>query len=717
MTAIPLSLTAEPTITPRTPADPAKWIAVDEAAERLDVSPGQLRRRCQQQLQHQDLAIRALRERDGSICWHVARHYDRRLKDSFAEALHRTPTLEGFTRAQIEQGRQRAACVEALKEARSTWRGDQKTWLPTLVQQLRKKHPELTISERSLRRWYRLYRTPSDLPKLIDRRGGNQKGEADPAAWDYFRSIFLDEREPTLLSCWQRSKEYARAEGLTWCSYDQCRKKLDEKVPPDLRAQFRSPKTWRDSFSPYVEMHPEHFAAGECWIGDHAQLDVWCHFNGKLIRPWLTAWMDWRTRRLVGWVLSESPNSSTILAALRVGLLDETNLGSPDQVCIDNGKDYASYCLTGQTKAERKQVQRTVDRFRVDETQAGGIFNQLGIEAHFSIPRNPKGKGRLERWFKVVHGNFDSTFASYTGSSPETRPETLAAILKRQDKVPTFDHLRERLADFITGHNANADHQREDMKGLSPDQALARWAKRRRKMADPAALDELLQHWERPVSVGRNGVAIKPRGYRLTYGQHDPQLAALKRTGRKVRVAYDPADLRTVKVYDEQWRFICEVGMNGGVSAGKPVTGEHVKEMLREQRRYKATKRDMRRHYQHEYLSSEELLAQQAERPEQAPADLPLNIVRTVLDGQSEAVQSDRQRKNAVAEGDDGEAIDLLDFAGPFTREAGAEDMQRGHPLDEFKHLLRSAQAEADEDGRDLLDELDGLDGGKAGVA
>src|SRR5690606_657111 len=109
----------------------------------------------------------------------------------------------------------------------------------------------------------------------------------------------------------------------------------------------------------------------QCWVGDHAQLDLVCRFGVKLIRPWITIWQDWRTRRVVGWCLSESPDSTTLLAALRMGLLAPANFGGPDLVWIDNGKDYDSYTLHGRTKKERQQLRfnkvRITDQVRLNE--------------------------------------------------------------------------------------------------------------------------------------------------------------------------------------------------------------------------------------------------------------------------------------------------------------------------------------------------------------
>jgi len=70
--------------------------------------------------------------------------------------------------------------------------------------------------------------------------------------------------------------------------------------------------------TPYIPQRTDRYDPGEAWVGDHCQLDFWVRAGKKMFRPWLTAWQDWKTRRIVGYTLAESPNSDTILSALRM---------------------------------------------------------------------------------------------------------------------------------------------------------------------------------------------------------------------------------------------------------------------------------------------------------------------------------------------------------------------------------------------------------------
>jgi putative transposase len=493
-----------------------------------------------------------------------------------------------------------------------------------------------------------------------------------------------------------------------------------------VQAQWREPSLYRSKFAPYLAQHPEAWAARTLWQGDHAQLDLMVAHptTGKPVRPWLTAWLDWRTRRITGWCLSLNPDSSTILAALRHGLLHqrEANMGGPDAVWIDNGKDYDSYTFKGQTKAERQQVQKQVEQFRFDKTKTEGIFNLLGIEPHFSIPHNPNGKSRIERWFGTLHEQFDKSFRTYCGSNHADRPESLESILKKSGQLPSFEHVRQRLAEFIAGYNASADHQREDMLGWSPDAAIQAWAPNRRAYASTEALDHCLQVWHQPKTVGKNGVTIQVGGASIGYGYTDAALRPYKgRRDAKVRIAYDPWDLSSVRVYDESWRFITEAKANptgGGQSA---VTKQQVAKAQRERSRYRTKRKEVAQNAHHEYLSTFEIAGQEsASQANQSANDTPLKIVQTPLD---QASQDHQRQQQADARVEAREPINLADFQeedDPVeglcqlwrNRHDGEDDEELG-PIDLSQYPIDGQAGENDEDDGHLLDEL-GQEGGAA---
>jgi putative transposase len=572
--------------------DPTVWLLAFDAAGRLACHPGHLTRRCKDELARRGLAVKAADpSRPGPDRWYVSRSIDPRLSpDAPAHVGLGEPDLSGYTGRQRTLALQRRACVERFRQAKREDRRPVKQWLPGLLDRLGVEFPDLRVSRSRLYGWDAAYGGPADTARLIDARGGDRRSSSGAAAWDYFRSLYLHQNQPSVAFVWEEVRRRAAEEGWGWCSLPRCRAQLDRRIPPEVQLRHRDPTQWKRTLRPYIAQDPESWPAGEHWVGDHKQLDLWCRWGTSVIRPWVTAWIDWRTRRLAGWVLSDSPNSSTILAALRHGLLDPANMGGPSTIVIDNGKDYDAWVFHGQTKRERRARVKPA----VDEGAAYGIFRALSIEAHFSLPFNPNGKARMERWFRTL-GAFCRTFDTYAGEDVASRPERLNAVLKNPAAVPAFEHVRERLGRFIDGDNADAAHNIPDLSDggerVSANEAMARWRQTRR-VVNPAALDALLMQWHRPVTVGRNGITLTLAGAAVSYGQHEPALmpfkAARKGDRPAVLVSYDPHDIRTVRVHDGRWQFVCLASMNqlGGARRGDPIGLRHVAELNRQQAQY-----------------------------------------------------------------------------------------------------------------------------------
>ncbi len=708
--------------------DPAQWIALDEAAEKLGQSPGHLRRRCNAALQHQGMARHGKSAEGGQARWWINRDYDARLWPGGLGKAHQIPhdELALYPVDKRNEAFWRAACVESFRKARSTWKGAVADWLPGLLDQMRERYPGLKISRGTLYRWEKIYQRPADVIKLVDTRGGNRKGEADPAAWDAFRDLYLSERRPSIKDCWQRVELLAKQEGWRWLTYTQCRRQLDSKITPEDQALHRDPAQHKQSFAPYIESRVDRFDAGDCWVGDHAQLDFVCQFGKQLLRPWLTAWMDWRTRRLMGWTISPAPNSTAILSALRHGLKADDLVTMPSTIWIDNGKDYDCYTFHGQTKKQRLgKVSMEIDE---DATRAG-VFSMLGIEAHFSIAHNPDGKSRLERWFGFVHGRFDKCYASYCGGQPDDKPSYLNKLIRKNPGTcPPFDQVVDDFEAFAAGYNHSADHAKEDLDGLSPDAYLRQHVTTRRRIDCPAAMDQCLQVWHEPVKVGRNGITLKLEGKAISYGQFEPALrkykARRKADAPLLHVAYDPHDVSSVQIYDDKHRFVCSASMNMlGSRHGDPVSQAQVKDAIRQQRKARKQSREATRNRLTEFKSIPALVHEQKLKDKQIEVaeinpDAPLQIVRTAIEGGSNAAQNAVSRKAAGAESS---TVD----AGPITFDFDDEDEDAGKASglkltldlddepsrdgDQADGLTFDNDLDADTDDGDELDVLDQL--------
>lgn len=663
MSAAPsnLSLTTDAPDIPDAKApviDAAHWIAAREAAPLLDRHIGALLRECKADLAPRGFAVM----HNGR--WFISRTFDLRLGPGAgpgAESKHHQHPPEFFERCTDKQRREalaRVQCVLAFRKARASWSGNQDQWIDRLVEQLKQRHAHITVSVRTLHRWYSAYQTAADIMALVDRRGGAVRGECDPAAWTRFLALFMTGRQMRQKHCWRRVREEAHREGWRWYgSYDALRRAVTRRIPEQDQALARCPEDFRRYYRAFLEQNAEAFAPGECWIGDHAQLDLICskiNSKGKRqhFRPWLTAWMDWRTRRIMGWCLCESPNSTSILAALRAGFTDKNLLTLPSHVWIDNGKDYRCTAIHGQTKRLRK----TKVNLEVDEVQTAGVLDTIGIETHLSIPHNPNGKSRLERWFGSLHEHFDKMYASYCGEKESARPEYLNELLNRDANIaPSLDDVKSHLAAHVKGYNACREHDRRDMMDLSPNAMMEKGVQGRRVLADPSALTLLLMMRTEPTTVGKNGVVLSIAGRSYSYGQFAHELKRFKSKTKKnrppVSLLYDPDDLSGVVVLDKDGRVICVARINAkyGLHNGDEVSTNKLSAAMRKVRKYNKAKKTIVENRDVEYRSALAIAADEDKTPPPPPEarNAPLKPVQTAFDGQPELLE---QRKAAGAE-------------------------------------------------------------------
>ena len=693
------------------PQDRTLLVSLPEAAALLGWSQGHLRRVCARELAGRNLAwlLPPPPPEKGRSEWWLDRRYDPRLAGGRTGEMFAAPDTGQFPIHQVDLAHQRVACVGRLREARRRPE-PQAQWLPDLIDLLRREFPRLRISASTLFRWDRVYRTPADLLELVDARGGDKRHHGDPLLWAEFEKLFLVNRR-SVSECWRMVNLEAQQRGLRWCSLRACHRLLDDKIPPQKQAYHRDPALYRSKHEPYIKQDPERFAAGECWVGDHTQLDFWAIFQGRAIRPWLTTWIDWRTRMLMGWCLAESPSSDTILAALHSALSNPATLTAPAAVCIDNGKDFDSWVFHGQTK----QVRLSKVRVEADESQFKGLFARLGIEVHFSLAYSPDGKARMETWYRPLHGTFDRTFPTWCGSKPAEKPEYLEHLLaNRPHCIPAFEPVRGRLGNWIEAGNARQEHQIEDLvqdgARLSPAAAMAAWCTVRRRLADPSALDLLLQHWHRPVTVGAHGVRIAPLGASLAYGAFDVALGPHK--GRQVLVSYDPNDLRQVRVWDMQGKYIATCAQNEVGGLAGEVGRRHLSEAMRRKRAYNNALKVVGADRYAQIMTAAELAAEAARAERTPPPSVQperLRIVQTHADHQSERVRAGDRRMAVGAESLGGDDLDIFaaaDAAAP-RRPAGDGDPL---PLD-FEGLGGGdddAQGEADAGESVSLDDLGG---------
>lgn len=524
------------------------------------------------------------------------------------------------------------------------------------------------VTERSLWRWLTAYRRQG-LLGLVDGRGGGRfvSEVISDEAFEHFKSLFLDQRQPSVRQCLRQVRFINDDRNMGWRlpKPDAMYRYVKDRIPlPVLILHREGLAAYEAKCAPYVQRDPESVEPGQVWVGDHSQFNCWIGYRGKWIRPWITAWEDMRSRMIVGSYLSASPNQTTIMLAMKRGI---EKFGPPDSAKIDNGRDYDSEMWTGTTKQKRRALKKGY----IDEPMVAGIYAMLGIGVSFAIPYNAKAKP-IERFFDTLDKQFTKTVDTYCGKDTARRPDDLKDLLKEPPSSDTYDlaSFGRVVGRYIEAYN-NAAHTGAGMDGRSPAEVFEGRASRR-VMVEGVA-DLLLRVWSKEIKVGKNGVRIN----NIYYGQYNTEL--LMQQGRTVRAAYDPDDMSRVDVYDAKTlRLITSAEQNKFVRYGAPGEAD-LREAMRAQTR---AKRAVREYVDAQLTANTDLtdltlraMEDAAEKPKPSKRQQIIRPVRTAMDDQVR--EHERQR-----------------VVKAVRRASGAERMDKVLDMD-FSLLKRSNKYEA----------------------
>ncbi|WP_425570591.1 integrase catalytic domain-containing protein [Nonomuraea rosea] len=139
--------------------------------------------------------------------------------------------------------------------------------------------------------------------------------------------------------------EEAEAGGPPARSLSTVRRAVRRDLSPGERAGLRDGERAQRAHFVYLRRPIEHRNAA--WEGDHVEASVEVELEGRLLKPWVTWFIDTKTKVITGLAVSaDAPNRSSVLLALRSALsVDEPHLpfgGLPERIRVDQGKDFGS---------------------------------------------------------------------------------------------------------------------------------------------------------------------------------------------------------------------------------------------------------------------------------------------------------------------------------------------------------------------------------------
>ena len=378
----------------------------------------------------------------------------------------------------------------------------------------------------------------------------------------------------------------------------------------------RGEREWKNQKMLKAKRDTHSLLAMEYVQGDEHTFDCWvaARINGRLraVRPKLVAWIDVRTRCIMGSVICVDANTQTIKQSLTKMIYSERG-GVPHHLHIDNGKDYTSRANTGQKRTERQML------WDEDSAEVQGFYRAIGIELWSrSLPYQPWDKGQIERAFGTVCRLYTRRLDSYTGTL--TGSKTIGKVRKDVDGMLERGELltlEEFAADF-EGWLENEYSQREH-RGLKD--AGEKWT-------TPASCWDNAERWEKALPP-REYVAmlLMPSDTALVTNQGITRWGTLfaheelgRLIGQKVTIRWDADDVRCLYVYDKDGRKVCEAQAAELLGFGERVSQTALEAHMRRQKRQLKEAREELEQYRTPY--EQRLNPEEGEKPVAGTIDL-----------------------------------------------------------------------------------------------
>jgi putative transposase len=387
---------------------------------------------------------------------------------------------------------------------------------------------------------------------LPNHKGRTKQAEFTGAAWEWIRANYLSTSEPPANVVIKEAKKHNKAAGLGWIfPSDKTIIRKINTIPAPLVALGRKGKTAFDATFPAAERDFSTYELHDTWVSDGRRADVFCRYPDESIsRPFIVAWVDMRSRMVLGVRGSVDPSQSLTIAALH-SALERTNI-KPKRALLDNGREYAGKQVTG--------GQKTRYRFKVKEGDPIGALTRLGVVVDWARPYRGQEKP-IESFWKYVANHLDKLpqfQGAYCGKNTSSKPEDFDL-----SKAIPLEIYAQKLAEIMEEFNTTHPHRGQGMGGRTAAQQYQQLidAAPKTEWLSPTAEDMRLMCCKQVMLTLHN----KDASLRFKLGEHGEArywaqaLADLPPAARakKYNVYFNPDDPNIpVLVYDGL-RMIC----------------------------------------------------------------------------------------------------------------------------------------------------------------
>lgn len=415
-------------------------------------------------------------------------------------------------------------------------------------------NPDIEISTDILYRKYSAYKNEC-YSDLIDKRGGWNRGKSklddDSIIWQSFLSVYFEQSKPKIALCYRMVEAYIAEEYPEMVaeipSVACFRRKINTLPFAVLKYSREGEKALHDHCEPHANRSKKNVCANDCWVMDNYTIDVIIKDDknsGKTKRLFITTVLDVKSNVLVGWNITESPDSNSTLDALYFAMM---RFGIPKRLYFDNGKEFTTLDIAGD-KRKRKVAKDKKGNLPLT------IVEKLGIELIFAEVRNAQAKV-VERIHRVIKEQFCTAQYGYCGGNVVERPEILKQNIKNCI-IETEAELRESFADFADNvYNVQPYGSSEaKYKGMTLiDVWNASIKETEFRKASKGTLDLLMLRNAGFQKVKRDGVFITYHGEKIWY--YDKNIT-WQHIGEEVCVRYDRNNPSKVRLYDREDRFL-----------------------------------------------------------------------------------------------------------------------------------------------------------------
>ena len=476
--------------------------------------------------------------------------YKRYLKKQQKEVEKQVQEQQNKTIADLtEKEKQNVMFWRKLLESWQSYRGkeaDKEKADNEFIKVMNVQNEGLHLSRRTLYRKWNTYIMEGEAA-LADGRGkhGNHNYKMTKEIFDVFEYYYLNENKPSIKQCMRETELYFEGQEIELPCYSTFKRSV-EKIPKAIKMYFRErEKVFIDKCAPYIKRMYEDLESNDIWVADNHTFDIMVEKEGKPARVYLTAFMDVRSRKMMGWCVTDAPSSDATIYALKKGC---EKFGVPRSIYTDNGREFLFHDLGGNGFRKKKK--------NGEELKLPSILDDLGIEFRTALPRNARGKG-IERAFYTVKEHFSKLFESYTGGTILERPDRLKKMVKTMKGLPSIEEFIQYVDIYIEGWYNKQPHEGTGMKGKCPDEVFAENMITKRVLPKEKA-DLMFMRYAKSntgmLKVGKNGITLTFYGKQLQYWNEELWKEYF---GQNVYVRYNPEDLSNIRIYDEQKRFLC----------------------------------------------------------------------------------------------------------------------------------------------------------------